>query len=139
MTLPLTINETLKRLSSLPIFMQKSFWWRQYSVRYSLLPLTISIPTSWDLCPRCRLGARSVYTIQSCTTLQCHFSVRSHISRVHVYLAVTCHLHFWQNDRDRLRATAVTRGWNAYRNKSRHRKLTLDKKLLLSALGPQTC
>ena len=25
-------------------------------------------------------------------------------------LAVTCHLHFWQNDRDLLRATAVTRG-----------------------------
>ena len=31
-------------------------------------------------------------------------------------LAVTCHLHFWQNDRDRVRATAVTRGWNGYRN-----------------------
>ena len=26
-----------------------------------------------------------------------------------VSLAVTCHLHFWQNDRDLLRATAVTR------------------------------
>ena len=24
-------------------------------------------------------------------------------------LTVTCHLHFWQNDRDLLRATAVTR------------------------------
>ena len=35
-------------------------------------------------------------------------------------LAVTCHLHFWQNDRDLLRATAVTRGWNGYRNKSQH-------------------
>ena len=31
-------------------------------------------------------------------------------------LAVTCHLHFWQNDRDFLRATVVTRGWNGYRN-----------------------
>ena len=31
-------------------------------------------------------------------------------------LAVTCHLHFGQNDRDLLRATAVTRGWNGYRN-----------------------
>ena len=30
------------------------------------------------------------------------------------YLAVTCHLHFWQNDRDLLvlHATVVTRGWN---------------------------
>ena len=30
--------------------------------------------------------------------------------RVHACLAVTCHLHFRQNDRDLLRATAVTRG-----------------------------
>ena len=37
---------------------------------------------------------------------------------MHVCLAVTCHLHFWQNDRGLLRATAVTRGWNGYRNKS---------------------
>ena len=27
-------------------------------------------------------------------------------------------------------ATAVTRGWNGYRNKSQHRKLTLEKKIL---------
>ena len=45
-------------------------------------------------------------------------------------LAVTCHLHFWQNDRDFLRATVVTRGWNGYRNKSQHRKSTPEKKIL---------
>ena len=45
-------------------------------------------------------------------------------------LAVTWHLHFWQNDRDFLRATVVTRGWNGYRNKSQHRKSTLEKKIL---------
>ena len=45
-------------------------------------------------------------------------------------LAVTCHLHFWQNDRDILRATAVTQGWNGYRNKSKEQKLTLEKKFL---------
>ena len=34
-----------------------------------------------------------------------------------VYLQpATCTL--WQNDRDLLRAIAVTRGWNGYRNKS---------------------
>ena len=44
-------------------------------------------------------------------------------------LAVTCHLHFWQNDWDLLRATAVIRGWNGYRNKSQHRKLTPEKKI----------
>ena len=41
MTLPLTINETLKWFSSLPILMQESFWWWQCSNRYiiSLFPL----------------------------------------------------------------------------------------------------
>ena len=52
------------------------------------------------------------------------------IRKVYACLAVTCHLHFWQNDRDFLRATAVTRGWNVYRNKSQHRKSTLEKKIL---------
>ena len=57
-------------------------------------------------------------------------SMQSHIHKVYACLAVTCHLHFWQNDRDLLRATAVTRGWNRYQNKSQHRKLTLEKKIL---------
>ena len=34
MNLSLTINETLKWLSSLPILMQESFWWWQRSDRY---------------------------------------------------------------------------------------------------------
>ena len=33
-----------------------------------------------------------------------------HIRKVYACLAVTCHLHFWQNDRDFLLATVVTRG-----------------------------
>ena len=53
-----------------------------------------------------------------------------HIRKVYACLAVTCHLHLWQNDRDFLRATVVTRGWNGYRNKSQHRKSTLEKKIL---------
>ena len=56
--------------------------------------------------------------------------MQSHIRKVYECLAVTCHLHFWQNDRDLLRATAVTRGWNGYQNKSQHRKLTLENKIL---------
>ena len=64
-----------------------------------------------------RLGASSAYTIQPCTSLHCHF-IRIHICRLHVYWTVTCPLHFWQNDQYFLRATAVTRGWNGYRNKS---------------------
>ena len=41
--------------------------------------------------------------------------------------------------RDLLRATAETQGWNGYRNKSQHRKLTLEKKILphyISITGP---
>ena len=68
-----------------------------------------------------------------CTSLQCHF-IQSHIGRMYVSLAVTCHLHFWRNDRDLLRATAVTRGWNGYRDKSQHRKMSLEKKILLPLL-----
>ena len=60
-----------------------------------------------------------------------HF-MQSHIRKVHASLVVTCHLHFWQNDRDLLRATTVTRG--GYRNKSQHRKSTLEKKILLTLL-----
>ena len=59
----------------------------------------------------------------------CHF-MQSHIRKMYACLAVTCHLHFWQNDRDLLCATAVTRGWNRYQNKSQHRKSTLEKKIL---------
>ena len=53
-------------------------------------------------------------------------------------LAVTCHLHFWQNDRDLLRATAVTRGWNGDRNKSQHRQLTLEKNIFDHESGALT-
>ena len=57
----------------------------------------------------------------------CHF-MQSHIRKVYACLAVTCHLHFCQIDRDLLRAAAVTRGRNGYRNKIQHRKLTLEKR-----------
>ena len=63
------------------------------------------------------------------TSAEARFN-KIHIRKVYACLAVTCHLHFWQNDRDFLRATVVTRGWNGYRNKSQHRKSTLEKKLL---------
>ena len=70
----------------------------------------------------------------------CHF-MQSHIHKVYACLAVTSHLHFWQNDRGLLRATAVTQRWNGYQNKGQHRKLTLDKKilpLLLQGFEPAT-
>ena len=77
--------------------------------------------------------------------MPCHF-MQSHIyiCRVHVYLAVTCHLHFWQKDRDLFIATgstAVKRGSNRYQNKSQHKKLTIEKKILqlfLSVVCPRS-
>ena len=67
--------------------------------------------------------------------------MQSHIHRVHACLTVTSHLHFRQNDQNFLRATAVTWGWNGYRNKSQHRKLMPEKKILsqlLLGLEPAT-
>ena len=84
--------------------------------------------------------AHSVYTVQPCSML--HHFMQSHIHTVHAKcLTVTCHLHFWQDDQDRLCATAVACGWNGYRNKNQHRKFTLDKKilpLLQPELEPET-
>ena len=51
-------------------------------------------------------------------------------SRVYACLGVTCHLHFWKNERGLLRATAVTREVERTLNKSQHTKLTLEKKIL---------
>ena len=75
---------------------------------------------------RCHL----TYEGQVVTNAEARFN-KSHIRKVYACLAVTCHLHFWQNDWDFLRATVVTQGWNGYRNKSQHRKSTLEKKILL--------
>ena len=75
----------------------------------------------------CRLGAFCVH--HTTMHMSRHFR-QSYTRRLHACLAATCHLHFWQNDRDLLRATAETREWSGHRNKSQHRKLTLEKKIL---------
>ena len=76
------------------------------------------------------VSVHCVCTIQTCT---CHF-MQSHIHKVHACLAVTSHMHFWQNDWDLLPATVVIRGWNRYQNKSQRRKLTWEKKTFLPLL-----
>ena len=50
---------------------------------------------------------------------------------VHVCSAVTCQLHFGQNDQDLLLTTVVTLGWNGHWSKSQHKKFTLERKILL--------
>ena len=54
--------------------------------------------------------------IRNCVYVGCMCVSRS--------VAVTCHLHIWQNGRD---LAAVTRGWKGYPNKCQHRKFTLEK------------
>ena len=56
----------------------------------------------------CHPGACFVYSTQPCTIS--HHFMQSHRCRVHVCLAVCCHLHFWQNDQDLLYATAMGGG-----------------------------
>ena len=87
---------------------------------------------SWDDCARVFPDELRVSSFPdrfphyACTATHCAFVGSS----VYACLGVTCHLLFWQNDRGLLHATAVTRGIERTPNKSRHTKLTLEKKLL---------
>ena len=84
------------------------------------------------------VSAHSVYSVQPCNM---SLLAKPHIHKVHACLDVTCHLHFRQNDRGLLRAIAVTRRWKGSRNKSQHKKLTPEKKILsplLQGLEPET-
>ena len=69
-----------------------NFYWSGYTTLFSCYVAG----ATWNCC--C-FGTSFVYTIQPCTSLQCHCHIISnHICRVHVCLALTWHLHFWQND-----------------------------------------
>ena len=66
--------------------------------------------------------------------------MQSHIRKVYACLAATCHLHFWQNDWDLLRATAVTRGWNRYQKKESTQKVDPGEEIFPTApAGIWTC
>ena len=54
-----------------------------------------------------------------------------YVGRMRV-LAVTCHLHFWQNDRGLLRATAVTRG-------ETHTEITVSTRIWRRKLSLHSC
>ena len=72
------------------------------------------------------LGASPVSTIQPCTM---SLQAKPHTYGVCVF---SCNLPpvLLAEWRDLLRATMVTRRWNGYRNKSQHKKSTLEKKIL---------
>ena len=119
----------LSRADSLHSHVIRHEWIAFYSTFFEYPPKWCTYSTGMAGATRncCRLGASSVYTIQPCT-ISLH---ANHIRKVYACLAVTCHLRFWQNDWGLLCATAVTQEWNEYQNKSQHRKLTREKKILL--------
>ena len=119
---------------TLVVFVNK---WKQLTIAYFLMCAQVVYLQHYLPHETAATRTHSVYTIQPCTSLQRHF-MQSHIHRVHVCLAVTCHLHFWRNDQDLLCATAVTQGWNGYRCESQHWKLTLEMKILPPELKPMT-
>ena len=107
--------------TALPLGQTDSLWRSVYD--YSLLWRVFESPSKWCthllrysvvtwLVPR---EAAAISTHVMCTPYS-HvdlvvYSVtpcKATYVRVHVCLAVTCHLHFRQNDRDLLRATAAT-------------------------------
>ena len=106
---------------------------------------SVYLSAIWLLHTWCRVKLLpSWYTLcvyhKPCASLQCHF-MQSYIRRVQVCLAVIWYLCFWKSDWDLLCATVVTQGWNGSWTKSGHRKLTLEKKILLQllpALTPKT-
>ena len=57
-----------------------------------------------------------------------HF-LPSHIRSVLVWLGVTSHLHFWQNDRDFFTCYCSNTGMDRIPNRSQYSILTLEKKL----------
>ena len=115
---------------TVPFFIASLFKYQFCSVLTVLIGCCMA-GAMWNCC---HLRACSVYTIEQCGSLHCHFN-QSNICRVHVCVTVTCHQHFWQNDRDLLHATVVTLGWDRHRNKSQHRKLTLEKNIVSHSSG----
>ena len=81
----------------------------EYPSEWCRISLQHCLVVTW-LVPRetAAVSARSVYTVQPCTMSR-HL-MQGRIRKVRACLAVTSHLHLWQNDRDILNATVVTGG-----------------------------
>ena len=99
-----------------------------------LYPFCYMAGATWN---RCCLSTSFMYTIQPCISLQCQF-IWSHICWMHVWLAVTCYLHFWQNNGDLSCATVVTAGWNRCQNKSAQEVDPEEENLPIAPAGTRT-
>ena len=83
-TLALTITETLKWLSSLPILMQESFWWWQCSDRYIISPPPP--PPPYPPTP----------FSPSLISLTVSVDVKHHVYLLSVWITVSVHVQNWQ-------------------------------------------
>ena len=126
---------TLKQTLCLHVILREWLTFLSIFLKYPLKWCTYSAGMAGATWNCSHLGASSVYTIQPFTFMQ------SHIHKVYhnVYLAVTCHLHFWQNDRDLLCATVVTWGWNGYQNKSAQKVNPGEENSPAAPAGIWTC
>ena len=98
----------------------RQFFTAHFWISTQMVYLQSCLVLTW-LVPRetAAVLAHFMFTIQPCTS---HHSMQNHISKVHACLAVTCHLHFWQNNWNLLHATVVTQEWNRYQNTSQQLK-----------------
>ena len=102
-----------------------------YTARFEYPPKWCTVWSLHGWCHVKLLLSRRTFCLhhtEPCTSLQCHCST-THTYRIYIgcmCLAVTCHQRFWQNDWDFLRASAVTRGWNGYQNKSQSKPRPFD-------------
>ena len=108
-------------------------WLAFYSVFFECPPKWCAYSTgmagaTWNCC------RRSVLCVYHTTMHRVTSCKATYVRYMRDNLAVTCQLHFWQNDQDILHAIGLTRGWNGYWNKNEHRKLTLEKKILAPLL-----
>ena len=65
--------------------------------------------------------------------------MQSHIRKVRSYLAVTCHLHFWQNDWGLLHAAAVIGGGMDTEIESAQKADPVEENYPVAPAGIQTC
>ena len=82
-----------------------------FSISIKVVCLKSYLVVIW-LVPRETAAVSSMFCVRHTKVHQFTVSLHAKPQSVHVPVAITCNLHLWQNDRDLLRVTTVTRGWN---------------------------
>ena len=122
-----------------------SFWIREFIARFWISTEVVYVQrclvVTW-LVPR-ETGAFSEHVLCAQYNHAPVYNVTSsdaaYVGCVVMCLGATCNLHIWQHDRELLRATVPTRGWDGYRNNSQHRQLTPKKKIQCNSISYGIC